>query len=151
VLGLDVDAYPGKQGGERFAELQQKFGPIPPTWITTARTDGVSGIRLFRVPTQIDGHEINWPGEAGKHIELIQHGHRYAVVWPSINPEAAGARYEWRNEKFGAAAGPDTIPEPDWLPWLPEAWVRGLMLPYARVDKTTLGDADAAAWWEGLR
>jgi putative DNA primase/helicase len=153
VLGLDVDAYPGKRGGEIFTELQQSFGPLPPTWITTARTDGVSGIRLFRVPLHIDGHEINWPGEAGKHIELIQHGHRYAVVWPSINPEAAGAEYGWR------WAGPHGFMEPlngpvpkvDELPWLPESWVRGLMLPYARTDKATLGGDDLAAYWDAIR
>jgi putative DNA primase/helicase len=154
VLGLDVDAYPGKQGGDRLAELIAGYGPLPPTWITTARTDGVSGIRLFRVPLELDGHEVNWPGEAGKHIELIQHGHRYAVVWPSINPEAAGAEYQWRlsdPDAYPAEGLLGTIPDPNTLPWLPEAWVRGLMLPYARTDKATLGSADLAAWWDGLR
>lgn len=150
VLGLDVDAYPGKQGGDRLAELVAAHGPLPPTWITTARTDGVSGIRLFRVPLAIDGHEINWPGEAAKHIELIQHGHRYAVVWPSVNPEAAGAVYEWRRtDREGAADG--ILPHPGELPRLPEAWLYGLMLPYARTDKATLGSADLAAYWEALR
>jgi hypothetical protein len=154
VLGLDVDAYPGKRGGESLAELIARHGPLPATWITTARTDGVSGIRLFRVPTSIDGHEINWPGEAGKHIELIQHGHRYAVVWPSINPEAGGALYGWRH---GMDLGrpddvrTDVIPRPDELPWLPESWVRGLMLPYARTDKATLGGSDLAAYWDAIR
>lgn len=149
VLGLDVDAYPGKQGGDRLAELVAAHGPLPPTWITTARTDGVSGIRLFRVPLAIDGHEINWPGEAAKHIELIQHGHRYAVVWPSVNPEAAGATYRWRMPEGPTLAG--TPPRPSELPWLPEPWVRGLMLPYARTDKATLGSADLAAYWDAIR
>lgn len=153
VLGLDVDAYPGKRGGEVFAELNAAYGPLPPTWITTARTDGVSGIRLFRVPLHIDGHEINWPGEAGKHIELIQHGHRYAVVWPSTNPEAGGALYQWlwhRDDQPRKAYGSIVCP-PDELPWLPEPWVRGLMLPYARTDKATLGSADLAAYWDAIR
>jgi hypothetical protein len=153
VIGLDVDAYPGKRGGESLQQLILQCGDLPPTWITSARTDGVSGIRLFRVPLSIDGHEINWPGEAGKHIEIIQHGHRYAVVWPSTNPEAGGAQYRWRHpdvRHYGAdefvpgASGPDIAD-------LPERWVRGLMLPYARTDKATLGSADLAAWWDGLR
>lgn len=152
VLGLDVDAYPGKQGGDRLAELVTAHGPLPPTWITTARTDGVSGIRLFRVPLAIDGHEINWPGEAAKHIELIQHGHRYAVVWPSINPEASGAEYKWWHEQLpGHVIDIDGPPKVDELPWLHESWVRALMLPYARTDKATLGSADLAAYWEALR
>lgn len=150
VLGLDVDAYPGKCGGESLAALVATHGPLPPTWVTSARTDGVSGIRLYRVPTEIDGHEINWPGEAGKHIELIQHGHRYAIVWPSTNPEADGATYEWRYSLGGGRCS-SGAPAPDTLEWLPEAWIRGLMLPYARTDKATLGSADLAAWWDGLR
>lgn len=149
VLGLDVDAYPGKRGGDVLAELTAAYGPLPATWITTARTDGVSGIRLFRVPLSIDGHDINWPGEAGKHIELIQHGHRYAVVWPSVNPEAAGAEYRWHHPDVTTGGTP--VPRPDELPWLPEPWVRGLMLPYARTDKATLGGDDLAAYWEALR
>lgn len=152
VLGLDVDAYPGKQGGEVLARLTTAHGPLPPTWITTARTDGVSGIRLFQVPLHIDGHEINWPGEAGKHIELIQRGHRYAVVAPSVNPEAAGARYEWKYGDGVMATRPTVDPpRPDDLAWLPEPWVRGLMLPYARTDKATLGSADLAAYWDAIR
>lgn len=151
VIGLDVDAYPGKRGGESLAALVAACGPLPPTWVTTARTDGVSGIRLFRVPLHIDGHEINWPGEAGKHIEIIQHGHRYAVVWPSTNPEAAGAQYEWHWSEAGRGARRGDVPAVDELQWLPEAWVRGLMLPYARTDKATLGSADLASWWDDLR
>ena len=153
VLGLDVDAYPGKRGGDVLAELTAAYGPLPATWITTARTDGVSGIRLYRVPSHIDGHEINWPGEAGKHIELIQRGHRYAVVWPSINPEAGGAEYRWswQFEYEGDWSDDMLVPRVDALPWLPEPWVRGLMLPYARTDKATLGSDDLAAYWEALR
>jgi len=152
VLGLDVDAYPGKRGGESLTALVAAHGPLPPTWITTARTDGVSGIRLFQVPTHIDGHEINWPGEAGKHIELIQHGHRYAVVWPSTNPEAGDATYEWRHVELpGHVIDIDGPPSVERLPWLPESWVRGLMLPYARTDKATLGSGDLAAYWDAIR
>lgn len=153
VLGLDVDAYPGKRGGESLAGLVAAHGPLPPTWVTSARTDGTSGIRLYQVPTSIDGHEINWPGEAGKHIELIQHGHRYAIVWPSTNPEAAGAtyRWSWQFEYEGDWSQDMLVPDPGTLPWLPKAWMRGLMLPYARTDKATLGSADLATWWDGLR
>lgn len=153
VIGLDVDAYPGKLGGESLTGLIRNYGVLPPTWVTSARSDGVSGIRLYRVPLTLDGREINWPGEAGKHIEIIQRGHRYAVVWPSTNPEAAGAEYRWwhpdvrhygTDEFVPGADGPD-------IAHLPDAWVRGLALPYDRVDKATLGSADLSAWWDGLR
>jgi putative DNA primase/helicase len=152
VIGLDVDAYAGKRGGESLAELVARLGDLPPTWLTSARTDGVSGIRLFRVPLELDGREVNWPGEAGKHIEIIQHGHRYAVAWPSTNPEADGAEYRWRWSEGGSAdAQTAGVPTVDELSWLPERWLRGLMLDYARTDKATLDGDALSLWWSQLR
>lgn len=152
VIGLDVDAYPGKRGGEELARLVAAYGPLPPTWITTARTDGVSGIRLFRVPLKLDGRPINWPGETGKHIEIIQAGHRYAVVWPSTNPEAAGARYEWRYSEPGVEVTDEQpAPSPGHLPYLPDAWVRGLALAYDRTEKVELAGEALRSWWQQLR
>lgn len=149
VIGLDVDHYGTKTGGDTLAGLEAKYGPLPPTWVSSARP-APSGIRWYRVPTHLDGREVNWPGEAGKFIEIIQTGHRYAVVWPSLNPEAAGSMYEWR-----APHGYDTpqgdIPPPDELPKLPEPWVRGLMLDYDRTVKADLAGGAMADWWEGLR
>lgn len=146
VIGLDVDHYRDKTGADTLAQLELNFGPLPPTWVSSARP-APSGIRFYRVP--IDP-PVNWPGEAGKFIEIIQPGHRYAVVWPSLNPEAAGAEYRWFNTAGTMLRG-DAIPAPSELVTLPEAWVRGLALPYATVDKTSLGSESAAAWWGGLR
>lgn len=152
VIGLDIDAYPGKRGAESLAELEAKYGALPDTWISGARTDGISGIRFYEVPLALDGRPINWPGEAGKHIEIIQHGHRYAIVHPSINPEAEGAVYCWRRSPAGRLIGEiDDVPGPGELTPLPEAWVRGLALPYDRTEKTDLAGGQLAAWWESLR
>jgi putative DNA primase/helicase len=150
VIGLDVDHYGKKNGGDVLAALEARFGPLPPTWVSSARP-APSGIRWFRVPTHLDGREVNWPGEAGKFIEIIQAGHRYAVVWPSINPEAAGAQYEWRWSEAGRGNRRGDVPAPDELPPLPEAWIRGLMLDYDRTEKADLGGGDMARWWAGLR
>jgi putative DNA primase/helicase len=150
VIGLDVDHYRDKTGGDTLAGLEAQYGPLPPTWVSSARP-APSGIRWYRVPTHWpDGREINWPGEAGKFIEIIQTGHRYAVVWPSVNPEAGGARYEWRHGP-GAAMPLQDLPYPESLPELPEAWVRGLALAYDRTEKTELGTPAMAAWWQELR
>jgi bifunctional DNA primase/polymerase-like protein len=154
VIGLDVDHYSkdgkGKLGGDTLCELEARLGPLPPTWITSARTDGVSGIRLYRVPTHLDdGTEINWPGEAGPNIEIIQTGHRYALVWPSINPEADGAVYRWLQQSDGIAV--DVVPFIDQLPDLPAAWVDGLRLQYGRTEKADLAEPAMARWWEQLR
>lgn len=148
VIGLDVDDYGDKTGAATLAQLELNFGPLPPTWVSSARP-APSGIRFYRVPHERAG-VINWPGEAGKFIEIIQPGHRYAVVWPSTNPEAAGAEYRWRHEN-GDHYDPTDVPGPDDLPTLPVRWIEGLALPYVTVDKTSLGSDSAAAWWGGLR
>lgn len=153
VIGLDIDAgYEKdgvlKRGDVTLAELEAKFGPLPPTWVSSARP-APSGIRFYRVPEQLDGRPINWPGEAGKFIEIIQPGHRYAVVWPSTNPDADGAEYRWEWQGFGADGV--QIPDPSTLPELPESWLRGLALPYDRTDKADLGGGELAAWWSALR
>jgi len=165
VIGLDVDHYGRKTGGDTLAALEAKYGPLPATWVSSARP-APSGIRWYRVPTRLDGREVNWPGEAGKFIEIIQSGHRYAVVWPSTNPEAGGALYRWwRETSPGTRYEVDGPPRPHWisglepedvqtnadaLPKLPEAWVRGLMLDYDRTEKAHLGDGAMAQWWDGL-
>jgi putative DNA primase/helicase len=162
VIGLDIDAgytkvEHGKQvvkrGEDTLNELEAKYGPLPPTWVSSARP-APSGIRFYRVPEQLDGREINWPGEAGKFIEIIQPGHRYAVVWPSTNPDAGGAPYVWRPPLPAGVSGDlisDRIPEPHELARLPEAWVRGLALSYDRAEKADVADRVLAGWWGGLR
>jgi hypothetical protein len=152
VVGLDVDAgYGGKTGDQTIADLEARLGPLPATWVSSARP-APSGIRFYRVPTHLDGMPVNWPGEAGKYVEIIQPGHRYAVVWPSTNPDAGGAPYEWRHEggPIYAWSG-DAPPPPSDLAELPEAWVRGLMLPYERTEKSDLAFGQMAAWWDALR
>lgn len=113
VIGVDVDHYGDKKGGDVLAQLEADLGPLPDTWRVTSRDDGVSGIRLFRVPVG-----LRWPGVFGAGIESIRFEHRYAVVWPSIHPE--GRTYRW--------IGPDgldrvgDVPTTE-LPDLPQAWV----------------------------
>jgi putative DNA primase/helicase len=156
VIGLDIDAGYSKaengktvvkRGEDTLAELEAKWGPLPPTWVSSARP-APSGIRFYRVPEQLDGRPINWPGEAGKFIEIIQPGHRYAVVWPSTNPDADGARYEWRTPNGNDAHTPPAVDE---LPPLPEAWVRGLALDYDRSEKADVSGGAAGEWFGKLR
>jgi hypothetical protein len=115
VLGLDVDAYGDKAGAHTLGAAVKRWGPLPPTWMSTSRTDGVSGIRLYRIP-----EGLAWPGEMGAGVEIIQYRHRYAVVAPSVHP--SGASYRWITPD--SAIG--TFPAVDDLPNLPEAWVDGI-------------------------
>lgn len=112
VIGIDVDAYDGKRGDQSLAELVDRYGPLPPTWMSTSRADGRSGISFYRVPPGTKLHD-----KPGPNIEIIQHHHRYAIVWPSVHP--TGAPYRWQD---------DTYPAVDDLPALPEAWLEGLRI-----------------------
>lgn len=115
VIGIDVDAYANKPGGLVLAQLEHDHGALPPTWRSTARDDGTSGIRFYTVP-----EGLRWPSVLGPGIEVIRHGHRYAVAWPSIHPDTGGT-YRWITPD-GATALAD-IPTPDALPELPTAWI----------------------------
>jgi replicative DNA helicase len=114
VLGIDVDAYDGKAGAATLAKWEDRWGALPPTVMSTSRTDG-SGIRLFRVPER-----PSWRGEEGG-VELIWHGHRYVIVWPSVHAE--GRIYRWIDQRTGEVL--ERHPSID-LAELPDAWVAGL-------------------------
>jgi hypothetical protein len=112
VVGIDVDAHKSIAAREAWDALEARLGPLPPGPRSTSRSDGISGIRLFRVVE--DFIPVSDMGLAG---EVIWFGHRYVVAEPSIHPQT-GRPYRW----------PGT--EGDWaalevanLPELPPAWV----------------------------
>lgn len=134
IVGIDVDHYVKgvgpkakvKRGGDQLAALESKFGTLPSTWISSARTDGFSGIRYYRVPA---GFKLR--GQVDKDIECIYRGYRFAVVWPSTNPDHDDCLYWWfppgaaLTEDGRAEWNPETdaLPEAHALPLLPDAWV----------------------------
>lgn len=141
VIGLDVDAYDGKPGAATIAEAEARWGALPATWRSTSRDDGVSGIRLYRVP-----EGLAWPGELGDATEIIQTRHRYAVAWPSLHPE--GRTYRWIDPTGVVSTA---VPEVDALPDLPDAWVAGLTGGALAGDAPAAPDLDrrAVAAWLG--
>ncbi|MFC9765608.1 bifunctional DNA primase/polymerase [Rhodococcus jostii] len=124
VVGIDVDAYGDKSGGRTLAHSEGLWGALPPTWISTSRIDGISGIRFYRVPagTRLK-NEIKFRAESLGHIEIVQHTHRYAIVAPSIHPE--GRVYRWVMPDGTDAVG--ELPNPADLPDLPERWLQNLV------------------------
>jgi P4 family phage/plasmid primase-like protien len=118
-IGIDVDMYDGKAGRETFAAAIAAWGPLPPTWYSSARRDG-SGIRLFRIR-----EGLAWPGKLpqGGGVELIRWDHRYAMCAPSIH-EKTGDAYVWYHDDRGLVV--DEVPELDDIPFLPQDWVEGL-------------------------
>lgn len=142
VIGLDVDAYGDKLGALTLSEAEVQLGTLPATWRTTSRDDGISGIRLYRVP-----EGLAWPGEIGLSTEIIQYRHRYAIVWPAVHPE--GRIYRWINPDGVTAT---VVPDVDDLPALPDTWVEH----YTRRELATTTARDSAApmavagWLAGL-
>lgn len=136
VIGIDVDQYAKtstlpdgttktvhKRGAETLAVHEQQWGPLPPTWTSTARGSaegpGVSAIRFYRVPAQRYATVLATPETSD--VEIIQHHHRYAVVWPSRHKDAGV--YCWYDPQGRPSPAP---PKPVELPELPATWVTGL-------------------------
>ncbi|GAS89379.1 bifunctional DNA primase/polymerase [Mycolicibacterium brisbanense] len=111
VIGIDVDDYGDKHGGKELEELEAKNGPLPATYISTSRALP-SGIRFYRVPV---GYAFI--GKAANGIDIIQRAHRYAVVWPSWNPDSQ-ARYGWLDADGREIAAPEGLPNVGRLPIL---------------------------------
>lgn len=150
LAGIDVDHYGDKRGGDQLQSLENELGPLSAQsapWISSARTDGISGIRWFRVPLEdSDGKRIELRGKADEAIEVIQYKHRYAVVWPSINPKTE-TEYWWfppavaltEDGKTGPASWRETdeLPDPKTFPVLSDRWVT-----YLREHRSHTGKID---------
>jgi hypothetical protein len=120
VVGIDVDAYGSKVGWESFKQLLERCGDLPATWCSTSRDDGKSGIRFYQIPEGTGWRKAHPP----EHIDIIRAAHRYAVVWPSIHPE--GRQYRWIDPDGEYTVD---VPRPEWLPELPETWLKELFPP----------------------
>lgn len=149
LAGIDTDQYDDKHGGDQLKRLVNELGPMSDRepWISSARVDGVSGIRWFLVPVlDADGSRIELRGKADEAIEVIQRHHRYAVVWPSHNPKSE-SQYWWfppavaltEDGKTGPAAWRDTdeLPDPKTFPVLSAPWVT-----YLRKHRSHSGEID---------
>src|SRR3954454_24154397 len=140
IVGIDVDAYDDKPGAATLADAEARWGALPPTYVSSAREDGISGIRLYRISTGLE-----WPNEVGPGIETVRFGHRYVVASPSINPKT-GTVYRWTAPDGSAVAVPDLAKVPD----LPDAWISGLTGGRAAGPRRTRSDVDVDAWVTNL-
>jgi hypothetical protein len=122
VFGWDLDAYGDKHGDRTTARLEATFGPLPVTWMSTARPPRAgdryaSGIRYFTVPLDLVPPG-GFPG-----VETIHTCYRYAVVWGSTHPDLGVPYYYYYGPPWRLRVG---VPRPEELPALPEAWVEFL-------------------------
>ena len=131
VLGIDVDHYGPKRGGDTLAAAELTYGPLPETWRSTSRDIYTpSGIYFFRVPAG-----MKWQGKIpnGQHIDLIQRTFRFAAAWPSIwwdtkfpdpGEEKTKRQYHWYGPDLKKLRKPPNVMD---LPMLPDAWQRALV------------------------
>jgi putative DNA primase/helicase len=125
VVGIDID---GAEGQGILYLYGEERGALPATFSSTSRGPGQPRrILFFRIPDGLDVHGAEWalaerhgtPGPEGRRllpIDILHHGYRYAVVYPSVHP--SGEQYRW----YGPDGELCTIPEAGELPMLPDAW-----------------------------
>lgn len=121
VIGIDVDAYDDKPGADTMITTTEAHGRLPRTWISTSRT-GRSGIRWFHHPQAavLPGKLVHPDDPDVSGVEVIQHTHRYALVWPSVHP--SGDEYRWITPE-GEIVTDSTLPTPDNFPAIPQPWL----------------------------
>lgn len=134
VIVIDVDHYGEKTGADTLKALEGELGELPPTWSSTRRGgNSLSRKFFFSVPT---GKRWKSPGTD---IDIIQHTHRYAVVFPSV---VDGLKEKW----YGPDGQPCEVPSFAALPALPESWVDRLETGH----RTTTAKAPARDYKEAL-
>jgi hypothetical protein len=118
VIGIDVDWYK-PEGQASYSILTNECGGLPATYKSSARPQQVhSGVYLYRVDWQLKLHDKPMDG-----IEIIQFHHRYICTWPSIHPD--GEMYRLTSPAGMMGVRPPLIDE---LPWLPETWLKRLLV-----------------------
>lgn len=124
VLVLDIDAEQGHQvkadGAKGISELSQELGALPATWSSTSHgIDSPARHLFYKVP-----EGLAWKGGAIEGVDILQPGHRYSVVWPSIHP--SGEMYCWYTPSGSTTSQIPHISDLATLPW---RWVDYLRKP----------------------
>ena len=124
IVGLDIDHHPEdeddpKHGGDQLEWMESQLGKLPDTWISSARNNGIAGIRFFLQKLEVDNKGkpklLAWRGDCSEHgapdIDIISRGYRFAVVSPSIHPN--GMEYLWYPTGV-KPEGPEVLSLIDW-------------------------------------
>lgn len=120
LIAFDIDGDEGFQAlmavGRDAGEASLPVGP----YSTAHGFDAVRRHLFFRVPADLDLSRVEGilRKRYGEKLDLLHHGHRYAIVAPSVHPD--GGIYTW----FNAVGEPCPVPAArEEIPELPAAWV----------------------------
>lgn len=158
TISIDVDEYDyidkklnvkkHKYGGRSLKKLEAELGALPTTWISSARgapDQTASGQRFFRLHPDHATNKLRYNDKPADAIEIVRGGHRYSVVWPSMNGRL-GEQYVWwkkvKRDGVDFWRVQSTPPAKEELPFLPDKWVEFLtsdFTPYEEVKKTAAG------------
>lgn len=132
VLVLDIDAEQGHRvkadGAKGISELSQELGALPATWSSTSHgIDSPARHLFYKVP-----EGLAWKGGAIEGVDILQPGHRYSVVWPSIHP--SGEMYCWYTPSGSTTSQIPHISDLATLPW---KWVDYLRKPEHTTPRPT--------------
>lgn len=124
VLVLDIDAEQGHRvkadGAKGISELSQELGALPATWSSMSHgIDSPARHLFYKVP-----EGLAWKGGAIEGVDILQPGHRYSVVCPSIHP--SGEMYCWYTPSGSTTSQIPHISDLATLPW---KWVDYLRKP----------------------
>lgn len=115
VVALDVDHYDDKHGADELKRLEEEYGKLPETYMSSGRENYHESAQYF---FRYSGGKLN--GKAGTDIDILQRSHRYAAVWPSeVHDDKADRVYKWYGPDGAPCGIPPLIEE---LAELPEAW-----------------------------
>jgi len=144
-VGVDVDAY--HRGDESLRKLEDKIGrPLPSTWTSTARgQESVTRHHFYRADLP-DGR--TWRDHPGAGIDSLHVGHRYAMVWPSVNPDCSMATVCWYDPTGELYEG---VPDPAWFTALDPAFIDELSHEGTPLEGTGADDAETRSAIERMR
>jgi len=149
IVGIDIDAYDGRQGAQTIATISERLGPLPQTWKSTSRMPGdkISGIYLFHAPRSMQQVWVTDLGP-GSGVEIAQYHHRFATVWPSIH-NSTGRMYNWWEGTTDGSIWFDVgIPYPEWLPMLPVKWGNFLLSRHEYVVQSEAASEEVRKWYQ---
>lgn len=144
-VGVDVDAY--HRGDESLRKIEDKVGrPLPATWTSTARGPASITRHHFYRADLPEGR--TWRDHPGDGIDSLHVGHRYAMVWPSVNPDCGGAIVCWYDPTGELYEG---APDPTWFTALDPEFIDELSHEGTPLEGTGADDEETRSAIERMR